>query len=73
MEPASLGLVVATCSKLSQDVALQDFFQLLRPDLSLLRLPKKDMDKTRLFGGLRLYTSLDFEDEFGIRPDQASL
>lgn len=49
---------------------MQDFCQLLRTDLSLLRTPKKDTPRYKLYGGQRMYTAVDFEDEYGIRPNQ---
>ncbi len=51
---------------------VQDFFQLLRENLFLLRTPKRDMLRSALYGGQRMFTATDFEAEFGIRPDQVT-
>ena len=49
---------------------MQDYFQLLRPCLQLLRPPKKDAQPHTLVAGMQPYTAASFEAEWGVRPDQ---
>ena len=51
-------------------LALQDYFQLLRPGLQLLRPPKKDAQPHTLVAGMQPYTAASFQAEWGVRPDQ---
>lgn len=50
---------------------LQDFFQVLRPGLQLLRPPKKDArDGAGIIAGFVGYNYDAFKQEFGIEPWQ---
>jgi hypothetical protein len=49
----------------------QDFFQLLRPGLQLLRPPKKSSAGQATVGGLVPYNADAFVAEFGVQPSQA--
>lgn len=51
--------------------AMQDFFQVLRPGLQLLRPPKKDeLGSAGIVAGFVGYSYDAFKQEFGIEPDQ---
>ena len=52
---------------------MQDFFQLLQPNLQLLRPAKKGEGSKTLTGGLVPYTQQAFEAEFGLKPSQVHL
>ncbi len=53
---------------------MQDFFQMLRPGLQLLRPPKKDArDGPGIVAGFVAYNSDAFREEFGIEPWQACI
>lgn len=53
------------------ECGLQDFFQLLRPGLQLLRPPKKDArDGPGIIAGFVAYNSDAFREEFGVEPWQ---
>lgn len=53
-------------------LCMQDFFQMLRPGLQLLRPPKKDArDGPGVVAGFVAYNSDAFREEFGIEPWQA--
>ena len=50
---------------------MQDFFQVLRPGLQLLRPPKKDeLGSAGIVAGFVGYSYDAFKQEFGIEPDQ---
>ena len=53
---------------------VQDFFQVLRPGLQLLRPPKKDArDGAGIVAGFVGYNYEAFKQEFGIEPWQVGL
>ena len=52
---------------------MQDFFQLLQPNLQLLRPAKKGEGSKTLTGGLVPYTQQVFEAEYGLKPSQVHL
>jgi len=60
-------------SRVSKNVygGVQDFFQVLRPGLQLLRPPKKDArDGAGIIAGFVGYNYDAFKQEFGIEPWQ---
>ena len=53
-------------------VSMQDFFQMLRPGLQLLRPPKKDArGGPGVVASFVAYNSEAFREEFGVEPWQA--
>ena len=53
---------------------MQDFFQVLKPGLQLLRPPKKDArDGAGIVAGFVGYNYDAFKQEFGLEPWQARL
>ena len=58
-------------SQAGRGAAAQDFFQVLRPGLQLLRPPKKDArDGAGIVAGFVGYNYDAFKQEFGIEPWQ---
>ena len=50
--------------------AMQDFYQLLRPGMQLLRPPKKSNAGQATVGGLVPYNTDAFVAEYGVQPSQ---
>ena len=51
---------------------MQDFYQLLQPNMQLLRPPRKQDGGKMMVGRLVAYNQQSFEDEFGVQPLQVS-